>query len=90
MVESAFYMYLAWLCVQEATFVANLVSLYPKITFIVWEPDLVLPPVNFIFCSHLLPPLMNNIWQCNRLEVLLATLYKMRITKAWDWKCVPI
>jgi hypothetical protein len=50
----------------------------------------VLPPVNFIFCSHWLPPLTNKIWQCNWLEVILATLCKLCITKAWDWKCVPI
>jgi hypothetical protein len=62
-VESAFDMDLAWVCVQEATFVANLAILYPKTTFMVWEPEFVLPPVNFIFCSHWLPPLINKIWQ---------------------------
>jgi hypothetical protein len=56
----------------------------------VWEPEIVLPPVNFIFWSHWLPPLTNKIWQCTRLEVLLATLDKLQITKAWEWKCVPI
>jgi hypothetical protein len=76
--------------VQEDTVVANLATIYPKTTFMVWEPELVLPPVNFIFCLHWLPPLTNKIWQCNRLEVLLATLEKLWITKAWDWKCVPI
>jgi hypothetical protein len=90
MVESAFDMDVAWVYVQEANFVPNLASLYLETIFIVWEPELVLPPVNFIFCSHWLPPLTNKIWQCNRLEVLLVTLDKLRITKAWDWKCVPI
>jgi hypothetical protein len=52
MVESAFDMDLAWVCVQEANFVANISSIYTKITFIVWEQELVLPPVNFILCSH--------------------------------------
>jgi hypothetical protein len=50
----------------------------------------VLPPVNFMFCSQWLTPLTNKIWKCNRLEVLLATLDKLWITKAWNWKCVPI
>jgi hypothetical protein len=81
---------LAWLCVQEDTFVSNLARLYQITTFMVWEPELVLPPVNFIFCSHWLPPLTNNIWQCTRLEVLLVTLDRLRITKAWEWKYVPI
>jgi hypothetical protein len=69
-------------CVQEDNFVANLASLYPKTNFIVWEPELVLPLVNFIFCSHWLPNLKNKIWQCNRLEVLLVTLDKLQITKS--------
>jgi hypothetical protein len=70
--------------------VANIARLYQKTTFMVWEPELALPPVKFIFCSNWLPPSTNKIWQCTRLEVLLATLDKLRITKAWDWKCVPI
>jgi hypothetical protein len=90
MVESACDMDLDWVCVQEATFVANLARLYPKTMFMVWEPELVLPPVNFMFCSHWLLPLTKNIWQCTRLESLLATLDKLRITKAWDWTCAPI
>jgi hypothetical protein len=60
-VESAFDMHLEWTCVQEAIFLANLATIYPKTTFMVWEPELVLPPVNFIFCSHWLPPLTNKI-----------------------------
>jgi hypothetical protein len=64
-VESAFDVDLEWVCVHEATFVANLAGLYPKKSFMVWEPELVLPPVNFIFCSHWLPPLTNEIWKCN-------------------------
>jgi hypothetical protein len=35
-VESAFDVELSWVCVKEATFVANLESLYPKTTFLIW------------------------------------------------------
>jgi hypothetical protein len=83
-VESAFDMDLDWVCLQEAIFVANLARLKPKTTFMVWEPEIVLPPVNFIFCSHWSPPLTNKIWRCSRFEVLLATLDKLHITKSWD------
>jgi hypothetical protein len=55
-VESAFDVELSWVCVKESNFVANLASLYPKTTFLIWEPDLGLPPVNLIFCSQWVPP----------------------------------
>jgi hypothetical protein len=59
---------------REATFVANLASLYPKTTFIIWEPGIILPLVNFIFCSHWLPPLTNKVWKCDMLEVVYKNL----------------
>jgi hypothetical protein len=77
-VESAFDLDLEWMHMREATFVANLASLYSKTTFIMWEPDIILPPVNFICCSQWLPPLTNNIWQCDMLEVLFASVEKLR------------
>jgi hypothetical protein len=48
-VESEFDMDLAWVCMQEATYVANLARLYPKTNCMVGEPELVLPLVSFIF-----------------------------------------
>jgi hypothetical protein len=89
-VESAFDVELSWLCVKQSTFVANLASLYPKTTFLMWEPDLGLPPVNFIFCSQWVPPLTNKVWKCERLEVIFAAVEKIRFTQVGDWKSVPI
>jgi hypothetical protein len=89
-VESAFDLDLYCVCVRDATFVANLASLYPKTTFITWEPDIILPPVNFIFCSHWVPPLTNEVWKCDMLEVLFASVEKFWFIKFWDWKSVPI
>jgi hypothetical protein len=89
-VESAFDVELTWVCVKEATFVASLSSLYPKTNFLIWEPDLGLPPVNFIFCSQWLPPLTNKVWKCERLEVIFAAVEKLRFTQVGDWKSVPI
>jgi hypothetical protein len=86
-----------WLAVEgafdldsDATFVANLVRSYPNTTFIVWKPDMVLPPVNFVFCSQWLPPLSNKIWHYEVLEALLASADKFIFTKAWGWKSVAI
>jgi hypothetical protein len=76
--------------VSEATFVANLVRIYPNIAFIMWKPDMVLPPVNFVFCSQWLPPLSNKIWHCEVLKALLASAKKIRFTKAWGWNSVAI
>jgi hypothetical protein len=90
MVASAFDLELSWVCVKESTFVANLASIYPKTTFLLWKPDLVLPPANFIFCSHLVPPRTNKVWKCEKLEVLFAAVEKLRFTQVWDWKSVPI
>jgi hypothetical protein len=70
--------------------VENLASLYPKTTFLRWEPDIVLPPVNFIFCSHWVPPLTNKVWKCEKLEVPFAAVEKLMFTQVWDWKSVPI
>jgi hypothetical protein len=89
-VESAFDVELSWLCVKESTFLDNLASLYPKTTFLMWEPDLGLPPVNFIFCSQCVPPLTNKVWKCERLEVLFAAVEKLRFAQVGDWKSVPI
>jgi hypothetical protein len=89
-VKSAFDVELSWLCVKESTFAANLASLYPKTTYLMWEPDLGLPPVNFIFCSQWVPRLTNKLWKCERLEVLFAAVEKLRFTQVGDWKSVPI
>jgi hypothetical protein len=89
-VEGAFHLDLEWVCVSEATFVANLVRIYPSTTFIMWKSDMVLPTVNFVFCSQWLPPLSNKIWHCEVVEVLLASAEKFRFTKAWGWKSVVI
>jgi hypothetical protein len=89
-VEGAFHLDLEWVCVSEATFVANLVRIYPNTTFIMRKPDMVLSPVNFVFCSQWLPLLSNNIWHCEVLEALLASAEKFRFTKAWGCKSVAI
>jgi hypothetical protein len=47
MAESDFDLDLDWVCVREDTCVANLASIYPKTTFIVWEPDLM-----FVHIGH--------------------------------------
>jgi hypothetical protein len=54
------------------------------------KPDIVFPPVNFVFGSQWLPPLTNKIWYYNVLGILLASAEKLRFTKAWGWKSVPI
>jgi hypothetical protein len=61
-VKGAFDLDLEWVCVSKATFVANLVRIYPNTTSIMWKPDMVLPPVNFVFCSQWLPRISNKIW----------------------------
>jgi hypothetical protein len=62
--------------------VANLVSLYPKTTSTMWEPKIILSPVNFVFYSQLLPPLSNKLWQCEALEVMSVLMEKLCFTKA--------
>jgi hypothetical protein len=89
-VEGDFHLDLEWVCVSEATFVDNLVRIYPTTTCIMWKPDMVLPPVNLVFCSQWLPPISNKIWHCEVLEALLASAEKFRFTKAWGWKSVAI
>jgi hypothetical protein len=89
-VEGAFDLDIDWVCVSEATFVANLVSIYPNTKFLMWKPDMVLPPVNFVFCSQWLPPLPNKIRHCEVVEAVLALVEKFRFTKAWGWKSVYI
>jgi hypothetical protein len=89
-VEGAFDLDLYWVCVSEATCVANIVRIYPNPTFLMWKPDMVLPSVNFVFCSQWLPPLSNKIWHCEVLEALLESAEKFRFTKAWGWKSVSI
>jgi hypothetical protein len=59
-------------------------------SLIMWKPDIILPPVNFGFCSQWLPPLSNKIWHCEVLEALLASAEKFRFTKAWGLKSVAI
>jgi hypothetical protein len=81
-VEGAFDLDIEWVCVREATFVAYLMRIYPKTTFLTWRPDMVFPPVNFVFCSQWLPPLSNKIWHCEVLEVFFASAEKLFIN-AW-------
>jgi hypothetical protein len=81
-VGNAFAFDCVCVCVREANFEANLASLYSKTTFIIWEPDIILHPVNFIFCSHWVPPLKNKIWQYDMLEVFFASVEKFRFIKA--------
>jgi hypothetical protein len=79
-VEGAFDLDLDWVCVSEATFVDNLVRIYPNTTFLMWKPDMVLPLVNFVFCYHWLPLLSNKIWHFEVFEALLASAEKFRST----------
>jgi hypothetical protein len=79
-VEGAFDFDLDWVCVSEATFVDNLVRIYPNTTFLMWKPDMVLPLVNFVFCYHWLPLLSNKIWHFEVFEALLASAEKFRST----------
>jgi hypothetical protein len=51
-VEGAFHLDLEWVCVSEATFVAHLVRIYPNTSFMMWKPDMILPPVNFSFVPN--------------------------------------
>jgi hypothetical protein len=51
-VEGAFDLDLDWVCLREATCVAYLMRIYPKSTVLMWKPNMVLPPVNFVFCSQ--------------------------------------
>jgi hypothetical protein len=74
----------------DATFVANLLRIYPNTTRIMWKPDMVLPLVNFVFCSQWLPPLSNKIWHCEVLKALLASAENFRFTMAWGLKSVAI
>jgi hypothetical protein len=60
-VKGAFDLDLEWVYVTESTFVANLMSIYPKNTLLMWKPDMVLPPVIFVFFPQWLPPLSNKI-----------------------------
>jgi hypothetical protein len=89
-VEGAFDLDLEWVCVREAKFVANIMRIYPKNTFLTWKPDMVLPLVIFFFCSQWLPPLSNKIWHCEVLEVLFVSAEKFIFIKAWGYKSVPI
>jgi hypothetical protein len=87
--KGAFDLDLEWVCVRKATLVANITRIYPKTIFLTWKPDMVLPPVNFIFCSQWLPPLSNKIWHCEALEVLFVSAEKFRFITAWAWESVP-
>jgi hypothetical protein len=89
-VEGAFDLDLDWVFVSEATFVVNLVRIYPNTTFLMRKPDMVFPSVHFVCCSQWLPPLSNKIWHCEVLEALVASFEKFRFTKAWGWKRVSI
>jgi hypothetical protein len=75
-VEGAFDLDLECVCVRDATFVDNLVIIYPKTTFIMWEMDIVLTLVIFVFSPLWLPPPTNKIWHCDVLEVMLASAEK--------------
>jgi hypothetical protein len=48
--------------VREATFVANLMMIYPKTAFHTWTPGIVLPLVNFVFCP-LFPMAASSVQQ---------------------------
>jgi hypothetical protein len=70
--------------------VANMISIYPKTTFLIWKPDMVLPTVNFVFCSQWFPPLSNKICYFEVLEVLLVSAENFIFAKTWGWNSVII
>jgi hypothetical protein len=73
-------------CVSEATFVANIVRIYPNTTFLKWKPGMVLPPVYFVFCSQWLPPLSNKIWHCEVLEAFWRRPRSLDLPRPGDGK----
>jgi hypothetical protein len=89
-VETAFHLDLNWICLKESTCVAKLALIYPTVTFIAGDIGVNLPPVNFVFCSQWIPPVTHALWKCEMLEVLFATVHKLRFIKVLDWVSVLI
>jgi hypothetical protein len=53
-IESILNMSTTWICLQDSCFVQSLACLLPNITFLDYTPNILVPSVDYIICSHMM------------------------------------
>jgi hypothetical protein len=62
----------------------------PNVTFLEYTPNMLVPSVDYIFCSHIMPSKTQALWSDYSLKAVFVNILKPRFVVTWRWSCVPL
>jgi hypothetical protein len=77
-IESILNMSITWIYLQDSCFIHSLVSLLPNVTFLEYTLNILVPSVDYIFCSHMMPSKTQALWSDARLKAVFVNSLKPR------------
>jgi hypothetical protein len=89
-IESILNISITWICLQDSCFLQSLACLLPNVTFLEYTPNMLVPSVDYIFCSHMMPSKTQALWSDSRLKAAFVNILKPRFVVAGRWSCVPL
>jgi hypothetical protein len=89
-IDSILNMSIPWICLQDSCFVQSLAGLLPNVTFLDYTPNMLVPSVDYIFCSHIMPSKTQASWSDSRLKAVFVKFLKLRYVVTGRWLCVPL
>jgi hypothetical protein len=89
-IESILNMSITWICLQDSCFLHSFVCLLPNVTILEYTPNMLVPSVDYIFCSHMMPSKTQALWSDSRLKAVFVNILKPRFVVTGRWSCVPL
>jgi hypothetical protein len=79
------------ICLQDSCFLHSLVCLLPNTTFLECNPNMMVPSVDHMVCSHMIPSKTHQaLWSDARLKAVFVNIFKPRFVVTGRWSCVPL
>jgi hypothetical protein len=89
-IDSILNMYITWICLQDSCFVQSLACLLPNVTFLEYTPNMLVPSVEYICCSHIMPSKTQALWSNSWLKAVFVNILKPMYVVTGRWSCVPL
>jgi hypothetical protein len=70
-IDSILNMSITWICLQYSCYVQSLASILPNVTLLEYTPNMLVPSVDYNFCSHIMPSKTQAFWSDSRLKAFL-------------------
>jgi hypothetical protein len=78
-IDSILNMSIPWICLQDSCFVQSLAGLLPNVTFLDYTPNMLVPSVDYIFCSHIMPSKTQALWSDYRLKAVFCEHFQTQV-----------